>query len=74
MKKLFRPIMNLLWRIQFKKELFSGPVGYHCRDCSAGKDYFCGNFYCPVEKEPQGKLTYKFEWKWYKRLLNKWKI
>ena len=72
-KKILQPILNFLWKIQFKKIKFDGPRNYHCRDCKAGFDFYCGDFCCPIEEEPQTMLTYRFKNKTYQNLLIKWK-
>ena len=65
----FRWVVNLLWRIQFKTVPFEGPSGYHCRDCVAGKRFFCGSFYCPLWEVPKGKFEWRFECGWYQKAL-----
>lgn len=72
MKKILLWLLNLLWRIQFKKELFAGLFGYHCKECKGGDDpTWCGKFYCPVEKKPFGKLVLRFESVRYRMFLCK---
>jgi len=67
-------ILNLLWRIQFKKTVFLGKKGYHCVECAAGNKYCCGDFYCPLEGEPYGKLIWRFKNDKFIKLINKWRI
>ena len=71
MKKILQFILNTLWRIQFKKVPYNGkPIyGHHCRECVAGKRFFCGDFYCPLEKLYTRKFEWRFEWMWYQKML-----
>jgi len=65
--------LNLLWRAQFKKELFTGRKGRHCEECVCGRCFYCGDFYCPVEEEPYSKMVWRFENVWFIKKLNKWR-
>ena len=72
-RKLLLWILNVLWRIQFKEVPYHGFKGYTCRECIGGDDFWCGEFYCPVEWKANSKLEWRFKSERYQKILKKWR-